>query len=154
MPLTPDHKPSVRDDWGTPQHIFELLNRFFGPFTLDPASDGTNALCPLHYTEKENGLVQSWAGHRVFLNPPYGRILYQWARKAYLESRHPRTIVVGLLPARTDPKWFHDYIFEKSKVILIPGRIKFVGAKYAAPFPSMYVIWGRDTERLENVKHY
>ena len=50
--------------------------------------------------------------------------------------------VVMLLPARTDTRWFHDYIYGKAEVRFIRGRLKFGGSKNSAPFPSMVVIFG------------
>lgn len=61
-----------KDLWGTPPHIFDKLNDEFG-FTLDPCCLIKTAKCDKFYTPKENGLIQSWAGERVFMNPPYSR---------------------------------------------------------------------------------
>lgn len=80
-------------------------------------------------------------GHRVFCNPPYGREVGKWVEKGYNESQKPNTIVVMLLPARTDTKWFHDYCV-KGGIEFIKGRLKFGGSKNSAPFPSMIVIFG------------
>jgi site-specific DNA-methyltransferase (adenine-specific) len=74
------------------------------------------------------------------MNPPYGREIGQWVKKAY-ESSKKGAIVVALLPARTDTKWFHDYVMKAREVRLIRGRVKFVGAKASAPFPSMAVVF-------------
>lgn len=81
-------------------------------------------------------------GCRVFCNPPYGRQIYDWVKKAYDESRKPDTTVVMLIPARTDTRYFHEFIYHKAKEIrFIKGRLKFGNAKNAAPFPSMIVIF-------------
>ena len=159
--ITPDHKPSQRDDWQTPPELFDRLNQEFGPFTLDPAAAvtwapglPTNAMVDNFYVQSQDGLVQSWAGHRVFLNPPYGSALPAWMAKTYRESRHARTVAVGVLPARTDPRWFHDWIKGRARVDFLPGRIRFVGAQHSAPFPSMVVVWGLDTLGLGDVKRY
>lgn len=77
----------------------------------------------------------------MFCNPPYGRVIGQWVEKAYKESQKPNTLVVMLIPARTDTKWFHDYIYGKAEIRFIKGRLKFGGCKNAAPFPSMVVIF-------------
>ena len=77
----------------------------------------------------------------MFCNPPYGRTIGLWVKKAYEESKTPNTLVVMLLPARTDTKWFHDYIYGKAEIRFIKGRLKFGGCKNAAPFPSMVVIF-------------
>lgn len=128
---------SKTPEWGTPIKLFMELHREFN-FTLDPASTAGNAKCEKFYTEKEDGLAQSWEGERVFLNPPYGRIVGKWIKKA---SESKAKIVVALLPARTDTQWFHKYIYGKAEVRFLEGRIKFEGGKHSAPFPSMVVIW-------------
>ena len=130
---------SDADEWETPQDLYDRLNEEFS-FNLDPCSTDENHKTVLYYTEKENGLKQSWGGCRVFCNPPYSHVK-QWVRKAYHESHKPGTVIVMLLPARTDTKWFQDYCMHRSEVRFIRGRLKFSGAKYNAPFPSMLVIF-------------
>jgi len=132
---------SATDDWSTPQNIFDTLDREFN-FTLDPCATPENAKCKLFYTKKENGLAQSWVGHSVFMNPPYGREIGDWVRKAWLSSENAETKVVCLLPARTDTTWFHKYCV-KGEIWFIKGRLKFGGSKNSAPFPSMIVIFDR-----------
>lgn len=80
-------------------------------------------------------------GHTVFCNPPYGRSVIDWVRKANEESQKPGTTIVMLLFARTDTKWFHDYVYGKAEVRFLKGRVKFGGTKNNAPFPSMIVIF-------------
>ena len=83
-----------------------------------------------------------WIFDELNTNPPYGRNINKWIQKAYVESRKSNCIVVGLLPARTDTKWFHDYIYpNKAEIRFIKGRLKFGDGLNSAPFPSMIVIW-------------
>ena len=79
-------------------------------------------------------------GYRVFCNPPYGRQIGKWVKKSFDEAQKRDTIVVMLIPARTDTKWFHDYIYGKHEIRFIRGRLKFSNSKENAPFPSMIVI--------------
>ena len=131
---------SSTDEWATPQDFFRTLDEEFH-FTLDPCSTDNNAKCELHYTLKDNGLEQDWGGQIVFCNPPYGRTIKDWVRKAYEESTKPNTTVVMLIPARTDTAYFHDYIYHKAKEIrFIRGRLHFNEAG-PAPFPSMVVVF-------------
>lgn len=136
---------SKRCEWETPRHIFDALDDFW-KFTLDPASSDENALCDKHYTKEDDGLSHSWRGERVFLNPPYGSEIGDWVRKAYNECLDGTTVVIALLPARTDVRWFHDYILGKAdEVKFIKGRLSFCidGIRCGqAPFPSMLVRWG------------
>lgn len=81
-------------------------------------------------------------GGIVFCNPPYGREIYKWVKKCYEESKKPGTTVVLLIPARTDTRYFHEFIYHKAREIrLIKGRLKFGNATASAPFPSMVVVF-------------
>lgn len=132
---------SANDVWETPQEFFDELNEEFH-FTLDPCALPANAKCERFFTPTDNGLTQSWEGETVFCNPPYGRAIYNWVRKCSEESRKKNTTVVALIPARTDTRYFHEFIYHKAKEIrFIRGRLKFGGAKNSAPFPSMVVIF-------------
>ena len=132
---------SQTDLWETPQEFFDKLNAEFG-FTLDPCATHENAKCDKYFTIKEDGLKQNWQGETVFCNPPYGRVIKDWVKKCYEESRKENTTVVMLIPARTDTSYFHDYIYNKAKEIrFIRGRLKFGNAKNSAPFPSMVVVF-------------
>ena len=127
-------------EWSTPQDLFDSLNQEFN-FTLDPCSTHDNAKCTKHFTLKDNGLDQDWGGETVFCNPPYGKELSKWIKKSYYESFKPNTVVVMLIPARTDTIAFHDYILGHSEIRFLRGRLKFGGSKTSAPFPSMIVIF-------------
>ena len=138
---------SNRDDWETPKDLFNSLNDEFH-FTLDAASSDENALCVKHYTLKEDGLSQSWMGETVYCNPPYGRDVGKWLAKASDETKNGVTTVM-LLPARTDTKAFHEYVYGKAEIRFIKGRVKYTlgGAEsYPAPFPSMIVIFRPEAE--------
>lgn len=132
---------SSTDEWATPQCLYDSLNEEFG-FTLDPCTLPSNAKCERYFTPQDNGLLQDWGGETVFCNPPYGKAIANWVRKCSEESKKPNTSIVMLIPARTDTRYFHDYIYRKAKEIrFIKGRLKFGGAKTNAPFPSMIVIF-------------
>ena len=131
---------SATDLWETPQDFFDRLNAKFR-FTLDPCSDGANAKCSKYYTPKENGLIQDWSGERVFMNPPYGRVICDWIRKAYEEGMKPNTLVVALIPARTDTKYWHDYVMRAKEIRFVRGRLKFGDGANSAPFPSAVVVF-------------
>ena len=132
---------SQTDLWATPQEFYDKLNAEF-QFTLDPCATSQNAKCEKYYTRKEDGLKQNWQGETGFCNPPYGRVIKDWVKKCYEESRKENTTVVMLIPARTDTSYFHDYIYNKAKEIrFIRGRLKFGNAKNSAPFPSMVVVF-------------
>ena len=131
---------SRTDEWSTPQYVFDKLDDEFH-FTVDAAASKDNAKCERYFDKTVNGLAQSWAGETVWCNPPYGRKIGAWLRKALTESRNPGTTVVMLVHARTDTAWFHQYVYHRAEIRFLRGRLKFGGAEYNAPFPSMVVIY-------------
>lgn len=130
------HFSSQTDNWATPQDFFDKLNEEF-QFTLDPCADEHNAKCSKYFTKEDNGLEQDWSGEIVFCNPPYGRDIKNWVKKA----RDSHAVTVMLIPARTDTSYWHDYIFNKAEVRFLRGRLKFGDSKNSAPFPSAVVIF-------------
>lgn len=140
--------PAQSSEWETPQALFDALHAEFG-FTLDPCATTENAKCPRYFTKEGDGLAQSWDGEVVFLNPPYGRGMDEWVRKA----AEAKATVVCLLPSRTDVRWFHDYVYGKAEIRFLRGRLKFGGGKNSAPFPSMVVVFSENpTGKVEQVR--
>lgn len=137
---------SNSEEWETPQELYNKLDAIF-KFELDPCATSKNAKCFYYYTKERDGLSQNWGGLRVFCNPPYGRTIGNWVKKSFetfFQNNKADTIVL-LLPARTDTNWFHNYIYNKSEIIFLKGRLHFNNSKNAAPFPSMVVIYrGRE----------
>lgn len=132
---------SESGNWATPQDFFDKLNEEFH-FTLDPCADDFNHKCEKYYTKEQDGLTQDWSGESVFCNPPYGRDVPKWVRKCFEEVYSGRCrLAVMLLHARTDTRWFHDYIYHRAEVRFVKGRLRFGGMKQAAPFPSMVVVF-------------
>ena len=133
-------------NWCTPPDFFAELDQEFH-FELDPAATDKSAKCARYFTPADDGLHPVWGGCSVFCNPPYGRAIQDWVRKGYEESQKPGTVVVMLIPARTDTSYFHDYIFhgKADEVRFLRGRLKFTdedgNAKDAAPFPSAVIVW-------------
>lgn len=129
-------------EWETPQAFFDALNDEFH-FDLDVCATAENAKCPQYFTEEQDGLSQQWHG-RCWMNPPYGREISKWVRKAY------ESVVTGgcqlvccLLPARTDTAWWHDYCMN-GEIRFVRGRLKFGGSRNSAPFPSAAVIFKKE----------
>lgn len=118
---------SEKQDWETPDYLFQELDKEFH-FDFDP--------CPKNPTF--DGLLIDWGGVN-FVNPPY-RTSKEWIKKGFEEWKKGK-IVVFLIPARTDTKAFHEFIYPYAEIRFIKGRIKFKGAKNSAPFPSMIAIF-------------
>lgn len=132
------HYSSVKDDWETPSELFDILDAEFH-FDIDVAATPLNAKCAKFYTPEDNALKLDWGTQRCFLNPPYGRVIGKWMKKAYL-SGHYGALVVCLVPARVDTKWWWDYC-TKGAIRFIRGRLTFSGYG-TAPFPSAIVVFG------------
>lgn len=130
---------SESDEYETPQYLFDYYNNIYH-FNLDVCASRDNHKCNLYYDKNENGLLKTWHGYSVWCNPPYSNI-YKWVQKCYFENLMNNVNIVLLIPARTDTKYFHEYIYNKHEIKFIKGRLKFNNMKTAAPFPSMIVIF-------------
>jgi phage N-6-adenine-methyltransferase len=130
-------------EWETPPELFKQLDDEFH-FTLDPCATTQNAKCTYFFTEQDSGLVADWGRDRVFMNPPYGREVAAWTRKAREAAKHG-ALVVGLLPASTDLAWWHeDVVAAGAEIRYIRGRVRFLtDGPYRASgfFASVIVIW-------------
>lgn len=145
---------SRREDWCTPQWLFDQLDAEFH-FTLDPCCTDKSAKCEQHYTLETDGLKQNWGGQSVFCNPPYGGKIREWCRKSWDETRKPNTTVVMLIPCRTDTVHFHEYIIGKAdEVRFFRGRLKYTdedgNEKDTSPFPSCIVVWRSPDQKKED----
>mgnify|MGYP004521638451 CR=1 FL=1 len=142
---------SAKHDWATPQALFDQLDAEFD-FTLDVCATPDNAKCPQYYTPDMDGLKQDWLG-TCWCNPPYGRQIGKWVAKAAAEAEKG-SVVVMLVPARTDTAWFQDYLLQPGvQLRFIRGRLKFGGAKQGAPFPSVVAVLGADAQDVSLVVH-
>lgn len=120
-----------KDERETPPELFKRLDARFA-FTLDAAASHQNRKVPLYYTrdglfqrqacepeladipdlsdpagpDTPNGLRGTWAGQRVWCNPPYSDIR-AWVEKA-LQREAELTYL--LLPNWTDRKWWQIHI--------------------------------------------
>lgn len=136
---------SNSSEWETPQDLFDRLNSEFH-FTLDAAATAENAKCTRFFDIEIDGLKQFWDGDAVWCNPPYGRDVWKWVKRAFDTHWVNDNTIVMLLPARTDTRWFHRYIYGKAEIRFLRGRLKFSGSKNSAPFPSMIVIFRGDSK--------
>lgn len=151
------HFSSKTSEWGTPQDFFDKMSRVYGPFDLDVCASSKNAKCPVYYTLEwgPSGLEADWnlVSKKAWMNPPYGREIKHWVKKAADEALKGVRIV-ALLPSRTDTRWFHDHIYTNPlcDITFLRGRLKFGGAANSAPFPSMIVLFGYTHEEIEKTK--
>jgi len=140
---------SKKQDWETPQELFDKLNDEFD-FDTDVAASADNAKCDIYLTEEDDALSISWNDlGNIFCNPPYeSKLQNGFIKKAYEESLNTDNKIVLLIPARTDTLRWHEYIIGKAEVRFLRGRLKFevggIAHKDAAPFPSAIVIYNND----------
>lgn len=132
------HYSSKTPVWETPQDFFEKLNAEFG-ITTDVCALAENTKCEQFYSPEQDGLAQDWKGV-CWMNPPYGREIPKWVKKAYDSAIAGDATTICLLPARTDTRWWHDYAM-KGEIRFIKGRLRFGGMKDNAPFPNAVVIF-------------
>src|SRR5882672_3653911 len=129
---------SVRTEWQTPPDLFAALDREFG-FVRDVCATRANRQCAGYFSRAQDGLRQRWKG-ACWMNPPYGRAIAGWIRKARVESLRGARVVC-LVPARTDTAWWQDDVMRSAEIRLLRGRLTFVGASHPAPFPSAIVVF-------------
>jgi transcriptional regulator with XRE-family HTH domain len=144
---------SAYHGWTTPRQVLEALYPVVGgEFGLDPCSPvrrgpGAPVQAQLRFTSEDDGLGRPWRAASVFLNPPYGRGLGFWMAKARMEAEAGRAgLVIALVPARTDTRWWHDHVAGKADVWLLRGRLAFGDGSVPAPFPSALVVWSVGAE--------
>ena len=136
---------SQRSDWETPHRFFDALNAEFG-FTLDACASDETAKCATYFTPDNDALSQPWDGV-VYCNPPYGYQIGKWVAKCHWEARRG-SIVVGLIPAKTETRWWHEHVMAANEIRLIRGRLRFSGSQVNAPFPSAVVVWRPDVSAV------
>lgn len=147
--FTTGMRSSLDNTWTTPRDFFDKLDQEFG-FGLDAAALSNSTLVPDNWYGpdhpeliRRDAFRRMWSidagGKPIWLNPPYGRVIGDWMKKANAEAKDGGAVVVCLVPARTDTNWWHDYCIQH-EVRFIRGRLKFGGQKNSAPFPSAVVI--------------
>ena len=133
--MIPRAKKGYSDKWMTPPEIYNPLHQEF-QFNFDP--------CPITWKEGDpDALITSW-GSSTFCNPPYSKVA-EFVKKSHEESKKGNLVVL-LINACTDTKWFHEYIYKKAEVRFVKGRIKFINpldpdSKVPSPRPSMIVVF-------------
>lgn len=144
------------DDRATTPEDFAAIAARLGPFSIDVAAAAHNTKCDRFYDVAADGLAQSWAGERVWCNPPYSSI-EPWLVKAWAET-DAETIVM-LLPAnRTEQGWWQRHVepyrdrpaitHRRLRVEFLPGRMRFiragatkVGPNERPPFGCCLLVW-------------
>ena len=130
---------SKTDQWATPPELFDRIARRYGPFELDVCALPGNAKCSQYFSPEQDGLKQTWSG-RCWCNPPYGRKIGRWVKRAWESSTNGATVVC-LLPARTDTKWWHEYVIPYARIEYLRGRVHFGDSANGAPFPSAVAVF-------------
>jgi phage N-6-adenine-methyltransferase len=141
-----------KDEWGTPQKIFDKINDEFH-FTLDAAANEENTKCKLFIDKELDAMKINWCefarGGNIWLNPPYSKgNVERFMQKAYMESEKGLGVVVCLVPVDFSTNWWHDYVMNAAEIRAIKTRVKFVGyddngdlVKNSPTFSSCIVIF-------------
>ena len=108
---------SISEKWRTPKALFDRLNDEF-KFEIDLCAEPNTALCDKFFTKDDDALKQKWSGV-CWINPPYGNQIAAWMEKAYFESRNPGTVIVCLIPSRTDTDWWHRFVMRSNEIRFI-----------------------------------
>lgn len=157
-------------DFNTPPWIIGLVKQLDrGYIGLDPCSNATSMVGAGHRYTKDNGLdglQQTWRGlGTVFMNPPHSQSpnnIEPWIEK-FLEEFPPyepshklwKDQFVGLVPAKTGPRWFHEAVESCTSVCFLKGRIKFWqnGVEMPGPgkFDSLVLYRGIWDEKFKNL---
>lgn len=135
---------SRTEEWETPAYVFLSLNKEFD-FQVDVCATSENTKCKIFFDKSVNGLKREWSPFKCWMNPPYGRNISSWMKKAYEESQRG-ALVVCLIPSRTDTKWWHKWVMKSAEIRFISGRISFGNSKQSAPFPSCIAIYYPELE--------
>lgn len=139
---------SDKQDWETPQELFDNLNNEFD-FELDAFASDKNAKCKHFFTERDDSFQQDWTKYKsIFINPPYTSKVQDEVLKKIndtISSNWRGGVIVLLIPARTDTKRWHDYIFNKADDIrFIKGRLRFEVdgiPRSSSTFPSAVIVY-------------
>lgn len=125
------------DEWETPDALFQRLNAKY-QFVIDAAASAKNTKVGLYWSFEDDALTKIWSDVNgwIWCNPPYSKCAEFVQTAAQSNSN-----TVMLLPARTDTRWFHDWVYNRAEIQFLRGRLKFSGSKNSAPFPSMVVVF-------------
>lgn len=144
--------PGRNVEWATPQHIFDWIERDWGPFSLDPCATPDNAKCETYFTDADNGLAQDWGEHMVFCNPPYSEIA-AWVAKGKDAAQRGACVVI-LVPVYSGAAWWHEHVPAAAHVVFIRGKFKFVGAAHNPMFYTALLVFARTMRAGAQIVHY
>ncbi len=140
--------------WETPDEFFNKINEEFN-FTLDVCANKENHKLDIYFSEKDNALKKDWGKNICWMNPPYGREISKWVKKAFEESQK-EAVVVCLIPSRTETIWWHKYCMQ-GEIRYLKGRLKFNGrntkgelVNYPATFGNVIVIFKKLNSEVRN----
>lgn len=128
----------MTDNWGTPQKLFDILNDEFH-FDLDVCASVENAKCSRFFTREVDGLAQEWTG-TFWMNPPYGREIINWMKKAHEAAEEVGATGVCLIPVRSSSPWWHQYVHKAAELRFVERKVSFTGEIKGVPFWGSAVV--------------
>lgn len=158
MSPMPRQKPGrSKQNYRTPPEFLNAVKYYFGikDFAVDLAADRHNAVTAIYYDEQMDSLSMKWSGwgngrdEFAWLNPPYDHI-ERWVKKA-VECDRP---IIMLVPASVGANWWKNYVHELAHVILLNGRITFVGCDTPYPKDCVLLVYNHTTWHAHDVPFY
>jgi phage N-6-adenine-methyltransferase len=144
-----------RSSYQTPPALVARIRTVLGGIQLDPCTNPSNpCAAERFYTPSDDGILQPWDAETIFINPPYGRTIGHWVRKA-LDAQALGARVILLVPSRTDTRWFQGALQCARAALFMSGRLKFLSADgladVDAPFPSVMLAYNCDIRSLRDL---
>lgn len=135
------------DEHDTPLSFFRPIAEAVGGFDLDPCASASSSLAETNWTKADDGLSMPWDG-RVWMNPPYSEVS-DWMEYALRQHAVGNTsLLVALVYARTDTRWYHDYARYADWLCFVKGRLTFGDGEHSAPAPSLVAVYGEPPDAL------
>jgi len=133
----------VYDEWSTPSATLRSgLALIDEMIFLDVCATEENRQFRDYFSKETDALKQEWTMN-FFMNPPYSEVS-TWMQYASQQVKKNKVVGLILTFAKTDTKWWHNFVEGKCEVYFIKGRIRFkkdgVQSKNSAPYPSCWII--------------
>ncbi|MGL6099726.1 MAG: DNA N-6-adenine-methyltransferase [Fusobacteriaceae bacterium] len=126
-----NHSNNNNDEWYTPPEFVNSARWVMGGIDLDPASNAIaneNVGALEFYSLENSAFLHTWRG-RVWMNPPYSRVIKDFVNKLVDEYDAGNvTEAVVVTNNGTDTQWFHRLAGASSAICMVKGRIGFQDA--------------------------
>ena len=132
---------SKKTEYSTPPKIVEPLIKEFN-ITKDVCASSENHKLPDYWTKEDDALAKTWEGN-CWMNPPFGRHISKWVRKAYSEASNGTKVC--LIPVRSNTKWWAE-VSPNSEIRFINGEVNFNNEPRGLWLPMCIIIFGEQAK--------